>query len=187
MKFTTATFVACAAIFATQQADAKIARGVLTPAPGVKGPGGDGMILVRGGRGWRSVHPITGRTCFPGPDDGPICICGKGEICTQESYIGCATGKCESVQQRRLRHGDTRHSTGVIFRENGDVVHPRTGVIFHGDGTVTHTRTGVVFHGNGGGVTHTRSGVHFSADEAADEEDTDDLGNSWDFFDDDNE
>ena len=109
MKFTTATFVACAAIFATQQADAKFARGVLTPPPGVKGPGGDGMILVRGGRGWRSVHPITGRTCFPGPDDGPICLCGKGEICTQERYIGCATGKCESVQQRRLRRPPHYH------------------------------------------------------------------------------
>jgi len=77
--------------------------------------------------------------------------------------VGLVPGGWSSDRGRsvgRGRSSDIRHSTGVVFRGNGDVIHPRTGVVFRANGDVIHTRTG----------------AYFSKDE-----DTDDLGNRWDF------
>lgn len=70
------------------------ARRAMLPLSDV--PDKDGMVLVRGGRGWKKVHPVTGRTCWPGPNDGSMCKCGVGEICQQKSrfYKGKFCRKC---------------------------------------------------------------------------------------------
>merc|ERR1712167_114348 len=55
---------------------------------------GDGMVKIRGGRGWRYVNPLTGRVKFPGPNDGPVYKCGKNEQCVSPSkYCTKCVGK----------------------------------------------------------------------------------------------
>lgn len=57
-------------------------------------PDKDGMVQVRGGRGWRYVNPITGRAKFPGPTDSPVYTCGKNEQCASPSrYCSKCVGK----------------------------------------------------------------------------------------------